>query len=243
MSRSDGIVLCVIPARSGSRRVRDKNIRQLLGSPLLSYAIKSSRTAKTIDKVIVSTDSEVYAEIARRYGAEVPFLRPRELADDVPTEHVIKHAVRWVEENWGVKVSIVATVQCTSPFVEPSDIDRCVQALMEDLEADSSMTVTEVREHPAWTFYVEGKYLKPFLKVETKEEWGVSQMLPKLFIPNGMCYATRRDTLMLEGRIVGHRCVPVFVEKWRSVEIDEEMDFAIAERIGIELLLKSMGVK
>lgn len=235
MCENSEYILCVIPARSGSRRFKDKNIQPFCGTPLLGNAVRVAKRCKLLSEVIVSTDSERYAEIATSYGAKVPFLRPSDLAEDVPTEEVIIHAVKWVEENWGVEVGVAVTVQCTSPFITTTDIDNCVRALLEDPEADSAMTVTEVREHPAWTFTVNGKYLKPFLSIETKGEWGVSQCLPKVYVPNGMCYATRRETLLFDRKIIGEKCIPVFVSGKRSIEIDEEFDLKLSERIA-ELL-------
>ena len=109
-------IIGVIPARSGSRRVKDKNIRLLGGKPLIAWTIETALRSPYLSKVIVSTDSEEYASIARDYGAEVPFIRPDEISDDCDTGLVVKHCVDWLEENKGYHTDVAVTLQPTNPF-------------------------------------------------------------------------------------------------------------------------------
>ena len=220
----------IIPARSGST-LKDKNIRPLLRRPLMAWAIKAAKQSRMVDRVIVSTDSEKYAEIARKYGAEVPFLRPAPLAEDVPTEDVIIHAVNELDVRGHYYTRIAVTIQCTTPLLTPSDIDACVAKCMRD-DADSAMTVTEVTEFPHWMFTINrDELLFPFLDVPLKGDWGVRQTLPKLYRPNGAVYATRKDALVTKRRIIGDHCYPVFMPRWRSLDIDTEEDFELVEAV------------
>jgi len=123
-------ILCIITARGGSKRLPGKNIKLLLGKPLIAYGIEAAKKSKYIDRVIVSTDSEEIAAVARGYGAEVPFMRPMELAqDDTPSVPVLQHAVNVVEEA-GDTVDIMVLVQPTSPLVLASDIDAAIEKLV-----------------------------------------------------------------------------------------------------------------
>jgi len=230
------MIVAVIPIRSGSVRCRDKNIRLLGGRPLVDWAIKPARYSKYIDMVVVSTDSQEYQNIAQKCGAMVPFLRPKELAEDVPTEMVIQHAVNELEEKFPIlnknRIEIIVTLQCTSPFIESSYIDACVEALLKDKEADSSLTVKAVKEYPQWMYYSEGRYLKRLVGGNLKGDEGVSQKLPTLYIPTGMCYADRRETIMDKGLIIGEKPVPIIVPNERCIDIDYDIDFQIAETVG-----------
>jgi len=230
------MIVAIIPIRSGSVGCKNKNIRPLGGRPLVDWAIRPARHSRYVDFVVVSTDSPHYRNIAQKCGAMVPFLRPPELAKDVPTEWVIKHAVETLERVYDVfkknPIEIVVTIQCTSPFLLPQDIDKCIEALLKDKDADSAITVREVRDYPQWMFFQEGKYLERLIGGTLKGEEGVRQNLPKLWIPNGMVYATRRKILMEKNLLIGEKCIPIVVPLERSVDIDHEVDFWVAETVG-----------
>lgn len=234
-----GLIVAIIPIRSGSVGCKDKNIRLLGGRPLVDWAIRPARYSRYIDFVVVSTDSEHYKNIAQKCGAMVPFLRPRELAEDVPTELVIKHTVETLEKQFTMlkknPIKIVVTLQCTSPFMTTEDIDRCIEALLKNNDADSAITVKEVHEHPEWMYYYNGTYLKRYVGGTLKGEEGVRQKLSKFWIPNGMVYADRKRTIMEKGLLIGEKCIPIFIPKERSIDIDSELDFWIAETVGMKL--------
>jgi len=200
----------------------------------MDYAISPARASKLVDEVVVSTDSQHYAEVAAKLGARVPFLRPRELAKDVPTEQVLIHAVNWLSEHKDYQIDHVVLLQCTSPLsLKTEYIDACIRAVVEGKgEVDSSMTVCEISEHPEWIFKVgDDGLLKPFMDVPLKGEWGVRQSLEKLYRPTGACYVTSYHTLMKKSRIIGDRCKGIVVPKELGIDIDEERDFKLAEEM------------
>lgn len=222
-------IVAIIPARSGSRGLPHKNIRELHGHPLLSFPIRACKKSKHIERIIVSTDSEKYAEIARSYGAETPFLRPKHLAEDVPTEAVVEHAVDFLESLHDTPV-IVVTLQCTTPFIFPGEIDSCVEMVNSSFY-DSAMTVCPVKERPEWMFYANSEFkLKPVLPVELRGGWGVRQELPNVYRPNGACYATKRDLLMYGHRLIGDTCGAVMMPHERSIDVDDEWDWKMLEQ-------------
>jgi len=219
--------VAIIPARSGSVRVRDKNIKPLAGYPLIYYTIKEAIRSQTLNRVIVSTDSKRYAKIAKKYGAEVPFIRPQDLSWDCPTEMVIQYAVKIVEPP---HIDIVVTLQPTSPLRIAEDIDACVNKLIKT-GADSVVTVCEVTQPPQWVFRLEKDVLIPFMDVPLAGEWGISQALPKYYIPNGAVYATKRDVVMKQNTLFGEDRRAVVMPLERSLETDHEIDFIFAEAL------------
>jgi len=133
--------LCVIPARGGSKRIPRKNIKEFLGKPIIGYSIQAARQSGCFDKVIVSTDDAEIAKVAKHFGAEVPFIRPEELANDFAgTIPVIKHATEWFEEQ-GVKVDYVCCLYATAPFVTPQKLQAAYEQLITS-QADFCFTVT-----------------------------------------------------------------------------------------------------
>ena len=225
-------VLAVIPCRSGSKGLPDKNIKLLNGRPMMDYAIRPALEASMIDKVIVSTDTEEYARTARSLGADVPFLRPPYLAEDVPTEDVLIHAVEWMERKQNYAPSVVVCLQCTTPFLTKTDVDQLVRAVEPYGGFDSSATVCEVSEYPEWMYTVnQDGSLRNIMGLQVKGSRGVRQALPRRYRLNGAGYAVRRDTLMFEKTLVGRRCYGVMMPRERSVDIDTELDFKICEML------------
>lgn len=221
--------VAVIHARGGSKRIPLKNIKPLGGNPLVTYMIEAAIKAKTVDRVIVSTDHPEIIRISEEYGAEVPFVRPEDISEDVPSELVTQHAVKFLEKNENYTVDVAVTIQPTTPFCLPEDIDGCVNMLIGS-DADSAITVGEVHERPEWMFYNdEDSYAKLFLSKELKGEIGVSQTLQKLYMPNGAAYATRRDVLFEQDSIFGKKVKLWIMPRERSIDIDEPIDFEFAE--------------
>jgi CMP-N-acetylneuraminic acid synthetase len=230
-------VLGVIHARGGSKRIPLKNIKLLAGRPLISYMVEAAMESRLLDRLIVSTDHPEIARIARDYGAEVPFMRPNDLAEDVASELVTQHAVRFVEGE-GYAVRIVLTMQPTTPFCAADDIDACIQRML-DSDLDTVFTGCEVHERPEWMYRRDESSddrVVPFTGRLVQGDAGISQKLPKLFIPNGAVWATRRAVLMEQGLITGPRAGIVVMSRERSVDIDEPVDFITAEAIANELL-------
>lgn len=221
-------ILGVIHARGGSKRVPLKNIKPLNGIPLIGYIIKASLASGLLDKVIVSTDHEEIMKISRQYGAEVPFVRPADIAEDVSSELVTQHAVEFLENN-GENFDIIATLQPTTPFCEAIDIDSCIKILLDHPDLDSAVTAKKIAERPEWMFTFDGKSARLFLEGEYKGERGISQCLPDLYMPNGAVFATRRGALFEKNLIITDKLGMHIMSAEKSIDIDEPIDFKIAE--------------
>lgn len=221
-------VLGIIPARSGSTRIKNKCIAKLWGFPLIYWSIKEALKAKTLNRTIVSTDSQHYAEIAQNHGAEITFLRPPEISGDCDTTLVLKHCIEHFEGR-GYPIDVVVVLQPTSPFRRAEDIDACVNKLLET-GCDSVVSVRPIAEPPKWMFNLEEDRMIPFLDVDTAKLGGmIFQDMPKLFIPNGAVYATRKNVIIKEGRIYGRDCRAYVMPLSRSLDIETREDLIHAE--------------
>jgi|WetSurMetagenome_2_1015567.scaffolds.fasta_scaffold00478_14 CMP-N,N'-diacetyllegionaminic acid synthase len=228
-------VLGVIPARGGSKGVPGKNIKLLAGKPLIYYTIEASKRAGLITETVVSTDSEEIAEIAKDYGAEVPFLRPPELATDTASSvDVVIHAVEFLKDK-GKAFDAVCLLQPTYPFREDGFIDKAVKIFM-DNNPDSLISVLPLPDkyNPHWIFE---KSLDNFLKIATGEKEIIKrrQDLPDAFYRDGSVYITRTDVLINEHSLYGGKIGYIVSDISRYVNIDtiEDWDKAgeLAERI------------
>ncbi|NOS82940.1 MAG: acylneuraminate cytidylyltransferase family protein [Nitrospira sp.] len=233
-SRESSGVIGVIHARGGSKRIPLKNIKLLAGRPLISYMVEAAVESRLLDRVIVSTDHPDIARIALDYGAEVPFMRPSDLSEDVASELVTQHAVRFVEGQ-GWRVSIALTMQPTTPFCTSEDIDACIAKMLET-DLDTVFTACEIHERPEWMYRLNGALALPFTGTLVQGDAGISQKLPKLYIPNGAVWATRRSVLMEQNLITGPHSGMVIMSRERSVDIDEPVDFVTAEAMANELM-------
>src|SRR6267142_441639 len=220
-------VLGIIPARGGSKGLPGKNLRVLGKLSLLGHAIASSRESTRLTRFIVSTDSPALADEARRHTAEVPFLRPAELASDqagmVP---VLQHAVRWLEATVGTRPHFVVTLQPTSPFRIGADIDATVAKVI-DTGADSAQTVTEASYHPFFMKTLDGDRTTPLF--HDGHKYVRRQDAPPVYQPSGAVYVTRYEVLMHEGKVLGQDNRAVVKDFESSVNIDTEWDFLMAE--------------
>lgn len=220
----------VIHARGGSKRIPLKNIKLLGGKPLVAYMIEAALDSKLLDRVIVSTDHDEIAKISKKYGAEVPFMRPPEISEDVPSELVTLHAVEYVQKKENYYPEIVVTMQPTTPFTTSEDIDACIEKLI-STNADSVITMNEIAQRPEWMFRLEGDRTFPYTGEMIKGDRGVAQTLEKLYIPNGAVYATKVDILVNEKLIIGTDNRAVIMPLERSIDIDEPIDFVFAEAV------------
>ena len=225
----------VIPARGGSVRVPRKNIKLLNGKPLIAYAIAAAQRAKTVDRIIVSTDDSEIKEVALKFGAEVPFTRPAHLAEDVPTEDVVIHAVEWLTENEHYFPEIVVCLEPPKPFRRAEHIDKCVQSIIADRTIDSAITVNNVRgNRPEWMVYVNDNLIKPYTDYFKKQgkallRFPASQEFEKLHQSNGIVFACRVETLRKYRSLVGKRCAAVEVDYSDVFDLDYPEDFEICE--------------
>ena len=220
-------VLGVIPARGGSKGVPGKNIKPLAGKPLIAWTIDAAKQSKLLTHCIVSTDSEEIAEVSKKHGAQVPFIRPADLAtDSARAIPVIQHALKEMEDREGITFDAVMMLQPTTPFRTAEDIDNAIQ-LLSDTGADSVISVVDVEgHHPARMKFMKGNQLIDPDYCEEYENQPRQELEP-MYLRNGMIYLTRREVL-LANSFKGKDCRGVVVDTNRSVNIDTPLDFAYA---------------
>jgi len=252
-------VLAIVLARGGSKSIPKKNIRPLAGHALLAYSIAAARAAESVTRVIVSTDSQEIAEIGRAYGAETPFLRPAELAQDTtPDLPVFQHALAWLaqHENW--KPEIVVQLRPTSPFRRVAHIDNAVYALMERPDADAVRTVCVPFQNPfkMWRMAADG-LMQPLIpdlasilpevaeaNLPKGELYNMPrQALPEVYWQTGYVDAAWADTILVKGSMTGARILPLVIDPSEWVDIDSPDDWRRAERLleSGELSLEELG--
>jgi len=225
-------ILAIVPARGGSRSIPHKNIKLLNGIPLIAYSIAASLQAKTIDRVIVSTDDPEIADIARQWGAEVPFLRPAELAkDDTPDLPVFQHALQWLAEQQGYIPKAVIQLRPTTPIRPPDCVDRAVAALLGNEQVDSVRGVVPSKQNPfkMWRFQDNG-YMRPLLDTEFEEPYNMPrQKLPATYWQTGHIDAIRYATIMTQNSMTGQLIWPLVLDARYTIDIDVEQDWKQAE--------------
>ncbi len=181
-------IYAIIGARGGSKGISKKNIYPFGGFPLIAYSIAVAKLSKNIDRVIVSTDSAEIAGIAKKFGAEVPFLRPAEFATDKSKDiDFVMHVLNWLKENEGVSPEYLVHLRPTTPLRRPADIDEALHELKKDKKATSLRSGHEIRESPYKLFGVQGKYFSGlFPKDERHEYWNLPrQAFPPVYQPDG----------------------------------------------------------
>jgi CMP-N,N'-diacetyllegionaminic acid synthase len=223
--------VALIPARSGSERVRDKNVRPLAGHPLLAYAIAAARQAGVFDRVICSTDSGKIAEVAQRYGAETPFLRPTELATSIsPDIEWITHALAQLGEHY----DLFAIVRATNPFRGGDVLRRGLEQLLATPEADSIRAVELVKQHPGKMWVVEGKTMRPLLdqsQLDVAWHAGQYQALPPIYVQNSALEIAWTRVVSQTGTREGKVVAPYLTEGHEGFNIDDEEDWERARRL------------
>jgi CMP-N,N'-diacetyllegionaminic acid synthase len=224
-------VVALIPARSGSERVPDKNIRPLAGHPLLAYAVASARQADIFDRVVCSTDSGKIAEVAQRYGADVPFLRPAKLATATsPDIEWIKHAL----DQLGDHYDLFAIVRATNPFRGPDVLRRGLEQLLATPEADSIRAVELAKQHPGKMWVLEGKTMRPLLdqsQLDVAWHAGQYQALPPIFVQNSALEIAWTRVVSQTGTREGRVVAPFLTEGHEGFNIDDEEDWDRARRL------------
>lgn len=223
--------IAIIGARSGSKGVKDKNIRQVLRKPLMAWIIEAAKGTELLDRIIVSTDSKEYAEIAKRYGAESPFLRPKEISKDDSTDlEYVNHALDWLSEHENYTPDIVLRLVPTVPLQLPQDIDSCIKALIEDTAAHSAMVVAEARQHPNKAFKItpDGEYLIPFIEVKGDASPLGRQSYEKAYFRANVI-ATKYEVIKNMNSLVGTKIRYYIIPQERAVDIDSDNDLKLAE--------------
>lgn len=244
IEKPPGNILAVIPARGGSRGVSRKNIRPVCGRPLIAYTIKTALSAQhLLYRTIVSTEDPEIATIAREHGADVPFLRPAELAGDkVPTLPVLQHAVKFIEAHDEIKIDWMLLLQPTAPLRALEDIEAALNMANQN-HCDSVISVVQVfAEHPILMKRIEDNRLLPYC-IEEKEGTRRQDYQPPAYMRNGAIYLTRRDVLMEKDSIWGQVICPCIMPPERSLNIDSEMELKFVELLMQEQKKKSLESK
>lgn len=226
-------ILALIPARAGSKRIKNKNIRLLAGKPLIAWTIEAAKTSKLINRIIVSTDSVEIAAVARKFGAETPFLRPKKISGEFSTEFEYhQHAIDWLKKNEQYSPDMIVNLYPTTPFRKAATIDNAVNLILKHKNADSLRSVKKCAEHPYKMWAVRGDYLEPFVKTKNQANHTFSyQLLPEVYIQNASIYITRPSTLRKCGNTVGRKVLKFIMDEKESVDLNTELDFLYAENL------------
>ncbi len=227
-----GRTLAVIPARGGSRSIPRKNIVDLCGKPLLAHMVEHARQVSEISDLVVSTEDAEIAEVARQWRAEVPFMRPDELAqDDTPTLPVVQDAVRQMEALRGYVYDCVVLLQATAPLCRPQDIAACVKRL-EKGDCDSAVTVVPVTtHHPFRLKRIVGDDILINYIDQGFEDMRPRQSLPPAYKRSGAVYASTRQTVMEKNTLVGANARAVIVPEQTGIDVDGPLDLALVRLI------------
>ena len=226
-------VVALIGARSGSERVPGKNVRRLAGHPLLAYAIETARQSGVFERIVVSTDSEEIAKVARWYGADVPFLRPDEYA--TATSPDIEW-IAWTLPRLGERYDLFAIVRATNPFRGPEVIRRGLEQLLATPEADSIRAVERVKQHPGkmWELTIDGRTMMPLLDqshLDVAWHAGQYQALPPVYVQNSALEIAWTRVVEGTGTREGRVLAPFLTDGYEGLNIDDEDDFALAETL------------
>jgi N-acylneuraminate cytidylyltransferase len=222
-----------VPARSGSERVPGKNVRPLAGHPLLAYAIETALQSGVFERVVVSTDSEEIASIARWYGADVPFLRPSEYATATSPD------IEWLRdtlERLDEAFDLFAIVRATNPFRGPETVRRGVEQLLETPEADSLRAVELVKQHPGkmWVLSEDGRTMSPLLDqshLDVAWHAGQYQALPPVYVQNSALEIAWTRVVTETGTREGRVVTPFLTHGLEGFNVDDEEDWQRAERL------------
>lgn len=235
--------VALIPARSGSKRVADKNIRPLAGHPVMAYTISAARASGVFDAVVLSTDSEEYARIGRHYGAEIPSLRPAGLSGDAsPDIEWVAWTLRGLSRG-GRDFETFSILRPTSPFRLPETIRRAWDAFRAHPDADSLRAVEKCKQHPGKMWLLDGALMRPLLPPERQREifgcaqgdtpWHSSQYpsLPPVYVQNASLEIAWSRVVLEDGTIAGDRVLPFITEGYEGFDVNHLYDWKLAEEL------------
>ena len=220
-------VLAIIPARGGSKGLPGKNIKELCGKPLIGWSIEQAMSCRDIDRIVVSTNDEDIAKVAKKYGAEVPFMRPAELASDTAsTIDVIFHAINWLKEHEDYRPEYILLLQPTSPLRSGEDINGAIQ-MLKDKDVRAVVSVCETDHHPWWSNTLpENGNMKDFIRPDIFNKR--RQDLPVFYRLNGAIYLAETDYLHECNGFLGPYTFAYNMQKEHSIDIDSDIDFKLA---------------
>ena len=223
--------LGLIPARGGSVRVKNKNILNLDGRPLIDYTIKAALDCGVLDRVIVSTDSDEIRQVALASGSEAPFLRPAEIAGKDATELAFHlHAIEWLSQNQGYRPDYIVNLYPTTPFRSANSIKKAVQLVADNPQADGLRSVVKCSEHPYKMWTKDNKYLRYFVEGDDPNVHTLSyHLLPEVFIQNASIYIIKSNIVLTEKTTIGKTMLCFEMDETESVDINNPLDFEFAE--------------
>ena len=224
-------VLCIIPARGGSKGLPNKNILPLYGKPTIAWTIEKALESKLITDVVVSTDSENIAEVALAFGAQVPFIRPKEISTDTASSFsVIEHCIDFMYKEFDKEYEYILLAEPTSPLRFENDFDSAIEKLVSNLENfDSLVTVGPVRTHPAIMKRLDGESVVPY--IDLLENNTRRQELDEALFPFGVAYLAKTVALQNEKTFYTKRCIGLRIQESQCFEIDDIIDFVCIEAI------------
>ena len=220
-------ILCIIPARAGSKGVPKKNIKLLGGYPLLSYSIAAAKVSKKITRVIVTTDSQEMADISSSFGAQTPFLRPSEFANDKAIDiDYISHALQWLEKNEDYIPDMVVLLRPTTPFRDPIYIDRAIDELINNKTATSLRSSHPAPESPFKWFYIKDEFYTTISSEYSLEDTGQPrQSFPLAYIPNGYVDIIFPKYLKDNNSLFGDKILGFVTPLGYEVDTKEEFEY------------------
>ncbi len=223
-------IVAIIPARGGSKGIPRKNLVDIDGKPLIAYSIEHALASKFINRVIVSTEDEEIAQVSRSYGAEIPAMRPEELAEDhVLDLPVYEHMLKYLQETENYKADIVVHLRPTAPYRKSEWIDEAIELLLNNSEADSVRSVSEPLQHPYRTFEIEDGYLSPIMKHKHPEPYLLRrQDLPKMYFYNCVIDITKPATVFRKKSMTGDKMLPYIMDSNDVIDIDTKLDLDFA---------------
>jgi N-acylneuraminate cytidylyltransferase/CMP-N,N'-diacetyllegionaminic acid synthase len=230
-------IMGIIGVRSGSKGVKDKNIKNLAGKPLVGWIIDKAKSSKYINKLVVSTDSQKYKEIAELYGAEVPYLRPKSLSEDFSPElDYIKHMLDWLHKKERYTPDIIVRMMATSPLQTTHDIDSSIRKLLENQSSDSVVVVAEARQHPLKALKIiqdknNNSKLVTYFSESGREVTPIArQNYEKAYFRSNII-TLRVETIKNTNSLTGDNVLYHIIDQHRGIDIDNMVDFEIAEHL------------
>jgi len=224
-------ILAIIPARGGSKGLPGKNIKSLCSKPLIAWSIESGLKSKYVDEVMVNTDSDEIASVAKEYGAGVPFLREAHLATDKASSvDVVKNTLAFYEEHLAKVFDYIILLEPTSPLREENDIDKMIESLIENDKAyDSIISIGEIGEHPSIVKKIKDNNLMPFC--EKLEQTGRRQDNEAAYFPYGVGYLVKTASFLKEESFYTSKSFFYKIKRYQCYEIDDIYDFLAIENV------------
>tara|TARA_B100000686_G_scaffold354601_1_gene465740 strand:+ start:3912 stop:4646 length:735 start_codon:yes stop_codon:yes gene_type:complete len=232
----DKSIIAIIPARSGSVGLKNKNILKLKDKPLVSWPIMAAKKSAYIDSIIVSTDSKKIAKIAKKHGIDTPFLRPKKLSGNKATTiEVMDHVIKYLN-NESISCDYIIVLEPTSPFTNSNDIDKCIENLYKKRNSFDSLVgvCRNDKYHPNFSLYTDKnnkvKNIQSSLSKHTRR-----QDCTEILYPDGSIYITTKSSFIKNKTFYHSRTLGYKFPKWKSIEIDDEIDFITAQKLATKI--------